>query len=201
MRTLIERYAWADDPALDLTWCVSVIAGSDAAAVVRAFGGDPADGRSLTFRQAEADAGEHFGEYTNLLVLSRETRVVAIDSYGYGGTVPEIARRASAGSSSYFGFHVDMNGNGRIVQAVNGTVTAFFEPLFVNDRDLSHPWRPAWVEDVRFPAEHLNAACLAAMEEQTGVVFDRAWLDAPAPTYRVPDPDQLLRDVPHAREP
>jgi hypothetical protein len=35
MRTLIERYAWADDPALDLTWCVSVVEGSDATAVQR----------------------------------------------------------------------------------------------------------------------------------------------------------------------
>lgn len=201
MQTLIERYAWADDPALDLTWCVSAIEGSDATAVVRTFGGDPERSTPMTFHEAEADAGEHFGEYTNLLVFSHDKHVVAMDSYGYGGTVPEIARRTSARGGRFFSFHVDMNGNSRIVQAENGTVTAFFEPLFVNDRDLSHPWRPAWVEDVRFPAGHLQAACLATMEEQTGVAFDRSWLDTALPTYRVPDSDELFKDVPHAREP
>lgn len=201
MRTLIERYAWADDPALDLTWCVSVIDGSNATAIVRTFGGEPDRSIPMTFHEAEADAGEHVGEYTNLLVLCHGHHVVTIDSYGYGGTVPEVARRASAGGGRFFSFHIDMNGNGRIVQAENGAVTAFFEPLFVNDRDLSHPWRPAWVEDVRFPAEQLQAACLVAMEKQTGVAFERRWFDTELPTYRVPDPDELFKDLPRARVP
>lgn len=201
MRTLMESYAWADDPALDLTWCVSVVTGSDEAAVVHAFGGDPTTARPMTFHQAEADAGEHFGEYSNLLVLCHEHHVVTIDSYGYSGTVPEVARRASANGGRFFSFHIDMNGNGRIIQAKDGTVTALFEPLFVNDRDLAHPWRPAWVEGVRFPAEHLQAACLAAMEEQAGVGFERSWLDTELPAYGVPDPDALFKDVPRARQP
>jgi hypothetical protein len=39
------------------------------------------------------------------------------------------------------------------------------------------------------------------LENQTGLMFDRRWLDTELPTYRVPDPDVLFKDVPHAREP
>lgn len=201
MRSLMERYVWADDPALDLTWCVSVTTGSDETAVVRAYGGDPSASRPMTFADAEADAGAHFGEYTNLLLICAEHHVVTMDSYGYSGSVPEIARRVSQDAGRFFSFRLDMSGNSRIVQAENGKITAFFEPLFVNDRDLSHPWRPTWVEDVRFTAEHLQAACLAAMETQTGLAFDRAWLDIELPTYRIPDPDELLADVANAWQP
>jgi hypothetical protein len=197
----MERYAWADDPALDLTWCVSVVADSDEAAVVRAFGGEPGGGTPMTFREAEADAGEHFGEYTNLVVLCHDCHVVTMDGYGYSGTVPEIARRASAGGGRFFGFHTDMNGNSRIVEAEDGVVTAFFEPLFVNDRDIAHPRRPAWVADTPFPGENMQAACLAALEQRTGLVFERTWLDVVLPTYRIPDPDVFLEGVPQAREP
>jgi Family of unknown function (DUF6461) len=201
MRILMDHYAWADDPTLDLTWCVSVTVGSSQVAVVRAFGGDPGEARHMTFTEAEADAGDHLGEYSNLLVLCQNHHVVTIDGYGYSGTVPETARRVSANGGRFFAFHVDMNGNGRIIQAENGTVSAFLEPLFVNDRDISHPWRPAWVEAMRFPAEHLQAACLTALEEQTGLMFDRRWLTTALPTYRVPDPDLLFQDVPRARTP
>jgi len=197
----MERYAWADDPAVDLTWCVSVIEGSDEATVVRVFGGDSVDARPMTFREAEADAGEHFGEYTNLVVVCHDHHVVAMDSYGYSGTVPEIARRASTGRGKMFSFHTDVNGNSRIVQAIDGEIVAFFEPLFVNNRDLSHPRRPAWVEDVEFRPGHVQAAALAVMEQQTGLAFDRAWLDEPHPTYRIPDPDELLQGVENARLP
>lgn len=201
MRSLMERYAWADDPALDLAWCVSVVEGSDEATVVRLFGGDPDDARPMTFGEAEADAGEHFGEYTNLVVLCHDHHVLAMDSYGYSGAVPEIARRASAGRARIFSFHADLNGDSRIVQATDGRIVAYFEPLFVNNRDLSHPWRPAWVDDVVFQPGHVQAAALAVMEQQTGLVFDRAWLDQPHPTYPVPDPDELLKGVENARRP
>lgn len=201
MRSLMERYAWADDPALDLTWCVSVIEGTDEATVVRVFGGDPTGPRPMTFREAEADAGEHFGEYTNLVVVCHDHHVVTMDSYGYSGTVPEIARRASTGRGKMFSFHADMNGNSRIVQAIDGRIVAFFEPLFVNNRDLSHPWRPEWVEDAEFRPGHVQAAALAVMEQQTGLAFDLAWLDEPRPTYHIPDPDELLKGVENARLP
>ncbi|MGQ0776313.1 MAG: hypothetical protein ACT4NY_18115 [Pseudonocardiales bacterium] len=78
---------------------------------------------------------------------------------------------------------------------------AFFEPLFVNNRDLSHSWRPAWVEDVEFQPGHVQAAALAVMEQQTGLSFERAWLGQPLPTYRIPDPDELLKGVENARLP
>ena len=33
------------------------------------------------------------------------------------------------------------------------------------------------------------------MAQQTGLVFHRGWLDAKLPTYRIPDPDEMLKDV------
>lgn len=47
----------------------------------------------------------------------------------------------------------------------------------------------------------LDATCLAMLEQQTGLVFDPSWLSMPLPTYRIPDPDALLKDVENARLP
>ncbi|MDQ3579087.1 MAG: hypothetical protein M3443_16140 [Actinomycetota bacterium] len=60
---------------------------------------------------------------------------------------------------------------------------------------------PAWASSVDFGFAHLRATCLALVEAQTGVVFDRQWCDAKIPTYRIPDPDVLLVGVENARTP
>jgi len=39
------------------------------------------------------------------------------------------------------------------------------------------------------------------MEQQTGLAFDQQWLFTPLLTYRIPDPDALLKGVEHARLP
>ena len=57
---------------------------------------------------------------------------------------------------------------------------------------------PGWVGDNDFPIEHLKSSCLAAMEQQTGLAFDRAWLERKLSTYRIPDPDGMLKDVENA---
>ncbi len=114
MWNLMRRYAWADDPALDLTWCVSVVEGMSMASVVEAFGGARGTARKAAFRETEAEAGAHFGEFTNLVVIPHDQHIVTIDSYGYSGIVPETARRASKVGGRYFSFHHDMSGNARI---------------------------------------------------------------------------------------
>lgn len=197
----VERYAWADDPELDLTWCLSVIDGSDEATVVQVFGGDPTQGTPMTFREAEAESSEHFGQFFSAQVFAHGRHVVVIENYGYSGSVPEIARQASQGGGSFFSFHIDMNGSSTITQADDGKITAFFEPLFVNDRDLSHPWRPEWAAATNFRLGRVQAASLAALEQQTGLAVERSWLDAKLPAYRLPDPDALLKDIDNARQP
>jgi hypothetical protein len=89
----------------------------------------------------------------------------------------------------------------QIIEARDGQVTASFDPNFIGLPAGANDLLPGWVGDDDFPLEHLKASCLAAMERQTGLAFDRGWLDANMPTYRIPDPDEMLKDVDTARSP
>jgi hypothetical protein len=87
------------------------------------------------------------------------------------------------------------------VQAVDGQVIAYFEPLFADEPEQIGDVQPGWIDGVTVDTETLWATCFALMEQQTGLVFDRAWFDQKLPTYRIPDPDVLLKEVPDARKP
>lgn len=186
---LARRYRWADEE-FDLAWTVAVVQGRDAADVIPVYGGDPARPvgefvfAGLADLQGDLDNPRH-----HLQVIVHRGAVVVVEWNGWTGLVPEIARRCSVGGR-FFAVHWSLSSNPRVNDAVDGRVAANFE-IFAGTPGLAE------VVDVGA----LRSTALALMEQRTGTAFERGWLDDVRAAYRVPDPDELLRDVPGAWEP
>jgi hypothetical protein len=195
---LRDRYVWADEDN-DLAWTVAVIQGIDVETVLTIYGGSSTTRLGeLTFAEAMNDRNEHFEDHAVLQLLTHDRCVLAVEPNGWTGNVPEIARRVSHGGGSFFSVYWSPSAT-QIVQARDGQVTASFDPNFIGLPAGANDLLPGWVGDNDFPLEHLQSSCLAAMEQQTGFAFDRAWLERKLPTYRIPDPDEMLKDVENAR--
>ncbi|MCP2169845.1 DUF6461 domain-containing protein [Goodfellowiella coeruleoviolacea] len=201
MRELIKKYEWAEDPGLDLAMTVAVVAGATSDRVIGVYGGDPARPvGSLTFDEALVPEPD-FGKYFQIQVLERDRHVVVLENNGWSGSVPEIARRASAGGGRFFGVYWSFNAIHLLSQAIDGKMTAYLELMTGCPSYDVHELVPPWMHGVGVTVEALRATCLAYLEQQTGVAFDRTWLDQKLPTYRVPDPDVMLANVANARRP
>jgi hypothetical protein len=100
--------------------------------------------------------------------------VVAIEPNGWVGSLPETAERASTNGGWFFSVYWSPSGY-QILQAANGQVTGRFDPNFIGTAAGTSDLLPGWVEPDDFPLEQLRSACLAAMEQQTGVAV-RAWM-------------------------
>lgn len=199
MRPLIDRYRWVDDPDLDLAWTVATITGRTADEVVQTYGGDPADPvGELTYEGAGVPYDD-FGKYFHLQILVPDGHVVAIENNGWSGTLPETGRRASANGAAFFSVYWSPSAD-RLMQAVDGTVTAYFNPLRYDPADDRFDVYPAWAAGAGLEHDGTDAGpiCMALMEQQTGLAFQPEWLDLALPTYRIPDPHALFRDVPGA---
>lgn len=195
---LRDRHVWADDD-YDLAWTVAVLQGIDVETVLTVYGGSASSTRlgKLTFAEAMHDRNEHFDDHAVLQLLVHERYVVAMEPNGWIGNLPRIAQRTSRGGGSFFSVYWSPSAS-RIVQARDGQVTANFDPNFIGLPAGTGDLLPGWVGDNDFPLEHLKSSCLAAMEQQTGMAFDRAWLQRKLPTYRIPPPltavDIVLRE-------
>ncbi|MCP2245725.1 DUF6461 domain-containing protein [Lentzea aerocolonigenes] len=198
MRELIDRYQWVQQ--LDVVMTFAVIQGRSVDEVVRIYGGDPAQSQLMTTIEAE-DAGLDDGDDFYFQVFEHQDAVVALESNGWSGTVPEVARRASADDGHFFSVHWNANGMFRITEARGGKVTAYFEPTFGVEPAAPEDVMPEWAEGLELQPAELRAACLALVEQETGVAFEEEWLVKKLPTFRIPDPDELLRDVEGARTP
>ncbi|MBW4717802.1 hypothetical protein [Saccharothrix obliqua] len=104
------------------------------------------------------------------------------------------AHCASADGATFFSVHWNVNGLFRITEAGDGTVTATFDPMRVGTDDPGDVV-PDWAAEVPFEVGKLRATSPAVAEQQTGVPFDQVWPAAKLPTYRIPDPDVLLKGV------
>ncbi|GGN19936.1 hypothetical protein GCM10011609_71350 [Lentzea pudingi] len=198
MRELIDRYQWVQQ--LDVVMTFAVIRGRGADEVVRIYGGDPEQRQLMTTVEAE-DAGLDDGDEFYFQVFEHQDAVVAVENNGWSGTVPEIARCASAAEGHFFAVHWNGNGMFRLVEARGGKVTAYFEPTFGTELAAPDDVIPAWAQGLELQPGELRAACLALVERQTEVAFEEEWLVKRLPTFRIPDPDELLRGVEGTRAP
>lgn len=192
---LIEKYVWANDIE---AWTVSVIGGRSSDDVVRIYGGDPAAPTGeFTFSGVDAQRGPQADNLEFYLqILPEGEDVVAIEHNGWSGSLPEIARRCSAGGGRFFSVYWNVNGFGLVTQAIDGGIAARFEALYPFDpTEGKSERRPGWAIG---PAADVNLAWqvdLALLEQQTGVEVDPEWLRTPLPTFRIEDPHWLYRDV------
>lgn len=183
----VRRYSWADED-VNLAWTVAVVTGSTATELVRAYGGDPNQPpNTRTFHQPQVPP-EDLGDYSLVQVFAKDQYVIALENNGWLGQGAEVAERASQNGRRFFSLYWSLNANYKVTQALNGALVARFDPLSVQHPAPVGEHYPDWITDVVFTDESLHAILLATMEQQTGLAFDRAWLDEPHPTYRVIQP-------------
>lgn len=192
---LVARYAWADANTLEAC-TVSVVAGKSEDDVIRAFGGDPGQSRLMTFAEAADEQADHlYEEYELLRVVTSKEHVVAIE-WGYHGSLPEIARRASADGGEFFSVHWDVNARYQVMRALDGRVDGAFDPAEVEDPEDEVP---AWAEGVTFSAaDTLCAESFALLERTMGVAVDPAWIDTPLRTVLLAAPGELFGGDPES---
>jgi hypothetical protein len=198
---LMEKYAWTSDVE---AWTVAVVEARPAQDVIRIYGGDPADPvGEYYFAQARDLQGGSDSLKFHVQTIELDNHIVAIENNGWTGSVPEIARRCSEHNGRFFSVYWNVNAFGILTQAINGRITAYFESLYPIAPEPPQPGeiRPTWAMGQEIEPESAWRACLALMEQQTGLAFDPQWLNEPLPTYRIPDPDVMLSDVEGARTP
>lgn len=199
MHELSTKYTWAEHEDIVLT--VAAISGKTEAQVVEIYGGNPDESQDLTFAEAEDLGPDTQDGPAYFEVFPVGSHVVALENNGWSGTIPEIARRTSRPTGSFVSVSWNVNGVFRIVQAQDGKITAWFDPLYGSEQVGPADVIPDWAHGVDFAIGQLRSICLAVWEEQGGVSFEHAWLTGKLPTYRIPDPDVMLKNVENARLP
>ncbi|MFD7618907.1 DUF6461 domain-containing protein [Streptomyces sp. NPDC059802] len=193
---LVARYAWADADEL-VVYTFSVISGMAEDEVIRAFGGDPAVSRAMTFDEAADEQASHlYEDYALLRVVTVDKHVIAIE-WGYRGSIPEIARRASVNGGEFFSVQQTVNGHSQVIHAFDGRVDGMFDPADLEDAPWVDPVPeiPSWATGVAFHLGALGAESLALMEHVMGVPVDPALMGAPLRTVVLASPDALFGDL------
>lgn len=191
MPELSEKYGWIKH--LDVVLTFAVVSGHTIDEVVRIYGGNPAEPLLMTTVEAEDAALDDEG-HAYVQVFEHQGVTIALENNSWTGTIPEIARRASANEAHFMSVHWNVNGAFQVVEAIDGEITAFFDPMRVDANDPGEV-QPTWLDEAHFQPGHHRTACLALVERQSEIVFEQEWLAKKLPTFRIPDVDELLRDV------
>jgi hypothetical protein len=182
-----ERYLWVDND-FDLAWTVAVVEGGTERSTVAAYGGnrqaEPVG--EVEFAQAHV-AEDDLGDFFLIQTMSYGRHTVIVENNGWLGADRDVARRASAAGGRFFSVYWSPAGD-RVVQAVDGELVAWFEPLSIGDTSGEGNLYPDWLHDFVFTTDGLHSTMLAVMEQQTGLAFNRGWLHEPLPTYRIRRP-------------
>lgn len=192
---LLGKYAWVDEIE---GWTVAVMRRRHIGDVVRIYGAGEAEpiGES-TFVGMDEHRGPDLDRlelFVQVLELGEHT--VTLEHNGWSGAFPEIARRCSADGGWFFSVNWNVNAAGMVTHAVDGEVIAHFESVFsIEPEPRGGDRRPAWAIGPRVDPQLAWQVCLVQLEQQTGVEVQREWLTRPLPTYRIPEPHWLYRDV------
>jgi Family of unknown function (DUF6461) len=177
--------AWLKD---DWAFCFSLVRGLDAVEVLRRFGGERNQPRTLTLGEAGQLSGSFHAGYPQLILVAKAGGwSIAVEANGWEGTRPEVLRALSGGTQAVSVHH---NGSeGSFNDAVDGEVLVSFELLFPqrcwgSQPDLLLPHMravgldPDWQQP---PHGELVTAALALAERVTGLHLDPTVLDSPLP--------------------
>lgn len=204
MPSLSDRYRWVDEDR-DLDWSVAVIKGRTTEEVVATYGGDATRPfESMTYTQAKTWRNVHFDEAGVLMLCRADHAVVAIEPNGWASSIAEIARRQSATGGHFFSVHWSPSAY-QVLEAVDGKVTALFDPIYVepgDDQPRDGERYPVWLTGSEFlDDQRIRSTCIGLMAEHTGVAIERTWLEQEQPVYLIPDVDSHLRGCSGARLP
>jgi hypothetical protein len=172
--------------------CVSFVHGVDEDAMIRAFGGDPAD----TAPRSARDVGDEIAGLSYdrippvLLVAAVDRWLIGVEYNGFQGSRPEVLRGASAGGTA-ISVYWNVNGTNRFTYATGGRTTVGFDMHRPEDRHGAVPDAlTAQLDGLEFGSGGVAyAAGLALAERVSGVRLTGTLLDG---TYR----RAVLRPVP-----
>jgi hypothetical protein len=179
-------YAWFNDHWLRETFCITLVRGLDQAEVLRRFGGERSQPRTLTAAEAGELSGSFHAGYPQLvLVATADGWSVAVEDNGYEGWRPEVLRALSPSTQAVSVY--DNGSEGYFSYAADGRLLVQFELLFPQRRWGSQPdlllpqmrtvgLDPDWQKP---PPGELDTAALALAERVTGVHLDPSMLDGP----------------------
>jgi hypothetical protein len=195
-------YAWFNDHWLRETFCVTLVRGLDEAEVLRRFGGERSQPRTLTVAQVGEQSEPLPARYQQLvLVTTADGWSLAVEDNGFEGWRPEVLRALSRGTQAVSVF--DNGSEGYFSYAADGALLVQFELLFPQRRWGSQPdlllqqMRAVGLDpDCQEPPDaELDTAALALAERVTGVHLDPSLLDGP---LLVAEIAPLLDDPPAA---
>jgi hypothetical protein len=199
-------YAWFNDHWLRQAFCITLVRGLDEAEVLRRFGGERSQPRTLTVGEAAQLSHSLHAGYQQLVLVARPgSWSVAVEGNTWEGWRPEVLRALSGGTQAVSVFHNDSEGY--FSYAVDGALLVQFELLFPQRRWGSQPdlllpqmravgLDPDWQQP---PHDELATAALALAERVTGVHLDPRMLEGPLPgaeiTPLLDDPPASLLDA------
>ena len=171
-----RAYRWVDDTMLSMGATVTVVTGSTADAVLRAFGADPTRPESL--RAIDEEVTETMSLDPWVAVLDAGTAVVAVEYNGWQGTDESILCRASAGGRAASMYWSSGNGATRRSFAEGGRLLASFEYLHeLEDADIE-PSVAAALAGLDFDGSgHWVGTGMVAVERFTGYGMTAADLE------------------------
>lgn len=177
----VEYYQWVlSDPAWHQALCVTYGRCGDEAAMITAFGGDPA-ATMRAERLHEVLDGYHYSRVPPaVLVVSVGDWQIGIEENGFEGSRPEVLRRV-AGAEFALSVYWNVNGHTRFSYSRGGRTQVGFDMESVDDRYGDDPHAldehlaglPFGLGDDAHP----YAAGLALAERVTGVRLDADLLD------------------------
>jgi hypothetical protein len=160
--------------------CISYVDGIDEAAMVRAFGGDPADTALRSAQEAGNElAGVHYDRIPPvLLVAPLGEWLIGVEYNGFQGSRPEVLRGASAGGTAV-SVYWNVNGTNRFTYATGGSTNVGFDMHRPEDRSGTAPDAiAAHLGDLPFGYDgDAYPAGLALAERLTGVRLTDALFD------------------------
>ncbi|MFL6119095.1 hypothetical protein [Actinophytocola sp.] len=192
---LVGKYAWVNRIE---GWTVAVMQRRSVDEVVRIYGGGRGEPMGeLAFVDMDRHRGPDPGGVELFVqVVTGAEFTATLEHNGWSGSFPEIARRCSAGGGWSYGVTWNVNGAGMVTQAVDGTIVARFESLFSFEPEpRGDERRPGWAIGPRVDPDLAWQVCMAQLEQRTGVEVEERWLREPHPTFRIPEPYSLYRDV------
>jgi hypothetical protein len=156
--------------ALDMHGTITVVTGSGAAEVIRAFGGDPERPESLSQIRSEELQGQPLEFTIAVLPVTASDggpAVIVVESTGFQGTDRRVLERASANGRAA-SFHQNAKGMTTLSFAEGGEVLVSYEPFGPPGEDAG-PAVAAALDGLDFAdvRDH-GEKCLFAIERFTG---------------------------------
>lgn len=176
----------------DLAWTVALVstAANTADDVIIHLGGRPTQPRNMTYAQALRWRDDNFNEHGVIQVHRLRRYTVVFEPNGWACADDHYLAKALTRLGGHYISAYWSPSNYQILEALNGVITARFDPVYV-DKVAPPPGEvyPPWLDhDAYADTDRFNSTSLRLLHARTGIRIRRRWLHKRLPTYRIPPP-------------